>query len=85
MQIPEKASFKMIFRPEHAEDISYVYVVNQIFEVVSDLFAKQISKRIGPYLYGIAFMCISSRSVDTKFAHCCFSIDEMNNKKVYRA
>ena len=45
----KRTSYKMIFRPEHDEDISYVYVVNQIFEVVSDLFAKQIWKRIGPY------------------------------------
>ena len=27
--------------------ISYVYVVNQIFESISDLFVKQISRRIG--------------------------------------
>ena len=31
----------MIYRPEHAEDISYVYLVNQIFESVSDLFANK--------------------------------------------
>ena len=30
----------MIFRPEHTEDMSYVYVVNQTFESVSNLFAK---------------------------------------------
>ena len=30
--------YKIIFRPEHAEDISHVYVVNQIFE--SAFFAK---------------------------------------------
>ena len=39
-QIPRKEiDYKMIFRPEHAEDIGYVCVVNQIFESVSDLFA----------------------------------------------
>ena len=33
----------MIFRPEHAEDnqdISYVYLVNQIFETLCDLLVK---------------------------------------------
>ena len=42
-QIPEKKknSYKMIFQPEHAENISYIYVVNQLFESVSDSFAKQ--------------------------------------------
>ena len=41
-----------IFRP--AEDISYVYVLNQIFESVSNLFSKQILKRIDPLTtYGI--------------------------------
>ena len=32
----------MILKPKHAEDISYFYVLNQIFESVSDLFAKQL-------------------------------------------
>ena len=32
-------TYKIIFRPEHAEDINDVYVVNQMFEFVSDLFA----------------------------------------------
>ena len=35
----------MIFRPEHAEDISSVYLLNQIFESISDLFAKEISRK----------------------------------------
>ena len=30
----------MIFQLEHAENISYVYLVNQIYESVSDLFMK---------------------------------------------
>ena len=33
----QATSYKMIFQSEHTEDISYVYVVNQIFESVSDL------------------------------------------------
>ena len=36
----------MVFQPEHAEDISCVYLLNQIFESVSDLLAKEISKEI---------------------------------------
>ena len=40
----------MIFQPEHAEDISYVYEANQTFESVSNLYA---TKRIFflPVLY----------------------------------
>ena len=30
----------MIFRPEHVEYASDVYLVNEVFESVSDLFAK---------------------------------------------
>ena len=47
----------MISQSEYAEDISYVYVVNQMFESVSDLFLKQISKRIG-LLPMALFLCI---------------------------
>ena len=36
----------MILQHEHGEDISCVYLLNQIFEFLSDLFAKQISTRI---------------------------------------
>ena len=36
----QNIEYKMIFHPEHAENISYVYLVNQIFEVVSDSFSK---------------------------------------------
>ena len=36
----------MILQSQHAEDISSVYLSNQIFESVSDLFTKEISKRI---------------------------------------
>ena len=38
----------MIFRLQHAEDISSVYLLNQICESVSALLAKEISKRLGP-------------------------------------
>ena len=52
----QKASYKMIFQPKHAEDISYVYVFNQIFESVSNIFAKQISKSLAP-TYGFVLFC----------------------------
>ena len=43
-----KTCYKMIFRPEHAENTSNVCLLNQLFESVSGLFAKGISKRIWP-------------------------------------
>ena len=44
--------YKMIFQPEHAEDIYSVKFLNQIFEFVSDLFAKvKYQKGFDPYLY----------------------------------
>ena len=52
------AQAKMIFCPEHAEDISYVYTVNQIFVSVPDLLAKQISNRIGPSYLWHFFVCV---------------------------
>ena len=53
----------MIFRPEHAEDISYVYEVNQTFESVSNLYAtKKKKKDILP----TCFVCISTCSVNKK-------------------
>ena len=70
----------MIFQPEHAEDISYVYVVNQMPESVSDFFVKHVSKRIGPLPMAF-FVCVySSCSVDKKIVHCCFSIDKKKLK-----
>ena len=42
----QKNILKLIFRPEHDEDISSIYLLNQIFESVSDLFAKEILKKI---------------------------------------
>ena len=43
-KIAEEISYKMIFWPEHAGDISFVYLVNQIFEYVSDIFANRYQK-----------------------------------------
>ena len=59
----EKTCYKMIFWPEHAEDISCGYrpMLNQIFEFVSDLFVKKILKRLWPL--AIVFVCISSCSL----------------------
>ena len=69
----------MIFRPKHAEDIIYVYVANPIFECVSDLFVKQISKWVPWYCFCV---CVSSCSVDNKIPHCCFSLDKMKNENL---
>ena len=79
--IPEKSSYKMISWPEHAEDISYIYLINQIPKSFSDLFAKKVWKRIGPYQWHCFFLCISTCSVDKKIACCWFSTNKMKNKK----
>ena len=36
------------FWPEHAEDNSSIYLLNQIVKFVSGLFEKEISKRVWP-------------------------------------
>ena len=46
-------------RPEHAEDISNVYLLNQIFESVSDLFGKRNIKQDRTPPYGIICVSIS--------------------------
>ena len=71
----------MIFRPDHAENISSVYLLNQLFESVSCLFAKEISKKNITPTYKIVYVCISSVSIDKKIGHCCFYIDKIKNKK----
>ena len=48
----------MIFPPEYAEDIGSVCLLNQIFESVSDLFAKEISKRIVCVCINFLFLLI---------------------------
>ena len=72
----------MIFQPEHAGDISSVYLLNQIFESVSDLFVKEISKKdmTPTYVIVCVCVCVSSCSFDKKIAHCCFSTDKIKNK-----
>ena len=71
----------MIFWPEHAEDISGVYLSNQIFEFISDL---NIKMDMTP-TYIIVCVCVSSNSVDKKISHCCSYIDKIKNKKLHRA
>ena len=69
--------YKMIFRPEHAEDIRYGYLINQMVESVPNFNMQNTSKKICP-TYGI--MCvfclfvfsISSCSVDKQIGHCWF-------------
>ena len=60
----------------------YFYLVNKIFEVVSDLFVKLISERMGLLLVAL-FLCVflPVASTDKKIAHCCFHIDAMKLKK----
>ena len=53
----------MTFRPKHAEDISYVYLLHQIFDSASYLYPKEISKRRLP-VYMELFVCISSSFID---------------------
>ena len=73
------------FWPEHAEDISSVYLLNQTFESVSDLFAKERSKRIWPLPIQL-FMCVYLPVLlIKKIAHCCFSIYKIKNKKTNQA
>ena len=72
-----KICHKMIFWSKHAEGITSVYLLNQIFEFISDL---QISKWIWPLPISL-FVCISSWSIDKKIAHCCFSVDKITNKR----
>ena len=69
----------MIFRPEHAEDICYVYAVNQIFESNSDLFVKQISKRRGSLPMALFLYVFLPVVMIKKIALCCFSVDKMKN------
>ena len=84
-KLQSKTSYKVIFRPEHAGDISYVFVIKQIFESVSNLFAKQMSKTIAP-TYGTVLVRISFCSAYKKIAHCRFFIDKMKNiKKLHHA
>ena len=74
----------MIFRPEHAENITSAYLFNQLFESVSGLFATEISKIIQPPTYKIVCVCISSSSIDKKIMHCCFSInDKIKHKNTH--
>ena len=77
----QKQNFKIIFWPEHAENINYVYLINQIFESVSDVFSKQILESIGP-TYGIVFVCISSCSVDKRLHIAVFVLIKWKIKKL---
>ena len=72
----------MIFWPEYAEDIIHEYVVNQIFESVSEVLKKTKKQKTNikkdrPSTYGIVFVCISSCSVDKNDACCCFSVNKV--------
>ena len=64
----------MIFQSEHAENISYAYLLYEIFESILDFFAKEISNRIESLPMEL-FVCVYLLSLDKKIVHCCFSID----------
>ena len=69
----------MIIWPENAEDISDVYVVNQIFESFSDLFEKQNIEKDRPLPMAL-FVCVFLPVLLIKRLHICwFSIDKMKN------
>ena len=73
----KKASYKMIFWPEHAEDIIYVYVVNQIFESVSDLFVRNWLFDVFLHYIWVCFWLIcETRAVIDTFFHV--DISEVN-------
>ena len=81
----EKKKLQNDFQARHAKDLSYVYVVNQTFKSVSNLFAKVNINKDRPPTDAFFCVCISSCSVDKKIAHCSFSIDKTKNKKVHLA
>ena len=72
----------MVFRRKHAEYISYVYVVNQILESVSDLFICEINIKKGTCLLPTALVCVRISSCSEicslkQITYCCFSIDKI--------
>ena len=76
----------MIFRPEHATDIS-VYLLNQIFESVSDLpkskkdiKERNIKKDITP-TYIIVCVSISSCSIEKRLRIAVFLSIKLKTKK----
>ena len=64
---------QMTFQPEHIENISYIYVVNQTFVNIWEI----NSEKNWPFIYVIVFMCISFCFVDKQIAHCCFSTNNI--------
>ena len=51
-----KTSYKIIFQPEHVEEISHAYLVNQAFEYVSDVYLRsRYQKNHMPPIYVLIF------------------------------
>ena len=76
-----KTCYKIIFCPEQAEDISSVYLLNQIFVSISDLLALQKKYQKGQE--PTYCTCILSCFVDKKIAHSCFCIDKIKKHIAY--
>ena len=75
----------IVFRRKHAEYISYVYVVNQILESVSDLFIYEINIKKGACLLPTALVCVRISSCSEicslkQITYCCFSIDKIKQQ-----
>ena len=70
----------MIFRPEHAEDISGVYFLIKYWSLFLTCLQKKYQKGYDPGLhinFIILFVCvIFLLAIDKKVALCCFSIDK---------
>ena len=83
-QVQKNACYKMILDLSWLQKsvllVVSLYLLNQIFEYGSDLFAKEIYIKKGmTSLYIIVCVCIYL-PVLSKIAHCCFYIDKINNK-----
>ena len=54
--------YKMIFQPEHAEDITNVYLLNQHLSLFLTYSWKKYQKKIGPYgivfVWGWVYVCV---------------------------
>ena len=75
-----KTKLQNDFWPEHAEDISYVYVAFKYW-VCFWLTCKTNIKKDKPPVYGIVFVCIFSCSVDTRLLIYVFLSIKWRRKK----
>ena len=78
----EKTCYKMIFWPEHAEDIMQLclFVKSNIW-VCFWLICKRNIKKVMIPNYCLFVYIFLFYSVIKRYAHCCFSIDKIKKKK----